>query len=646
MASVIEAHTNGLPGGYTTNTHHTESSTLDTAVVDAAKLERFYIELDGSPTGGGQMIGIGSMTFSDAGAVETNANVDNEMSTWGGSYSFDPSGGHLEIMTADGLSDMSLTISASTGVSSGLTAGDVSTNYGPVEFYGIVFDGNEGAGTSNGSVVGYYVPVFIDGTTHHLFFPTADQDLSNVSFPDGNGSSTSLITHADALEDGDSSNAGTYVAYVDLIAYDAVITGTTEPDRIVTGTDSGDLIDASFTGDPDGDRIDNDDGNPNTTTGNDDSVVAGAGNDTVLSGVGDDTIRAGEGDDSVNAGVGDDLIEGGAGNDILTGGDGDDTFIYVEGDGADTITDFGAGESGSDTDGDQSNNDFIDLSSFYNATTLAEVNAASTVKDYGSALAMLRADAADGKIDGVIDGVDYSAQIGDIDLTLENGGAAVTGKDLTFDNTNVICFTRGTLIKTIEGDRRIEDLRQGDLVWTKDNGFQPIRWIGSKALSQDLLENVPNLRPVHILAGALGQGLPKRDLMVSPQHRILVNSKIAKRMTHENEVLVSAKQLLQLDGFDYAETENGVEYYHFLFDRHEIVEAEGAQSESLFTGPEALKAVDPEARAEILSIFPELAELDYSTSFTPVRPILSGRQSRKLTVRHKQNRKSLLAGAL
>lgn len=646
MASINEAHTNGLPGGYITNTHHTESSTLDTAVVDAAKLERFYIELDAPLTGGGQMIGIGSMTFSDAGAVETNANVDAEMSTWGGDYSFDPSGGHLEIMTADGLSDMSLTIAASTGVSSGLTAGDVFTNYGPVQLYGIVFDGSEGAGTSNGSVVGYYVPVTVDKVTHHLFFPTADQDLSNVTFPDGSGSSISTITNVDALEDGDSSSAGTYVAYVDLAAYDSVITGTNEPDRIVTGTDSGDLIDASFTGDPDGDQIDNNDGNPNSETGDDDSVVAGAGNDTVLSSLGNDTIRAGAGDDSVNAGVGDDLIEGGAGKDVLTGGDGDDTFIYVAGDGADTITDFGAGESGSDTDGDQSNNDFIDLSAFYNATTLDAVNASSMVNNYNSELAMLRADAADGTIDGIIYGVDYSAQIGDIDLTLENGGTFVTGKDLTFDNTNVICFTRGTLIKTIEGERAIEELRQGDLVWTKDNGFQTIRWIGSKVLSEDLIKTAPNLRPVRILAGALGQGLPKRDLMVSPQHRILVNSKISNRMTHVDEVLVSAKHLLQLQGFDYADLEHGVEYYHFLFDRHEIVEAEGAQSESLFTGPEALKAVDPEARAEILAIFPELAELDYSASFTSVRPILSGRQSRKLTVRHKQNRKSLLMGTV
>ena len=333
---------------------------------------------------------------------------------------------------------------------------------------------------------------------------------------------------------------------------------------------------------------------------------------------GDDSFAGGSGDDTVNAGSGDDTIDGADGDDSLTGGDGNDTFVFDES-GDDTISDFGVGNSGSQDDGDQSNNDFIDLEDYY--TDIFE----------------LRADFED---DGLL-----NQSVGDFsDNTAFTGSLTLTGlskTDLTFDTTNVICFTRGTMIKMIEGDRAIEDLRQGDLVWTKDDGFQPIQWIGSKALDQATLEAAPKLRPVRIKAGAMGRGLPKRDLIVSPQHRVLVNSKIVQRMTKEDEVLVSAKHLLQINGVDYLDAD-GVEYFHFLFDKHQIVLAEGAESESLFTGPEALAAVEPEAREEILEIFPELASMDYDATITAVRPILSGRQSRKLTVRHVQNRKALL----
>ena len=82
-------------------------------------------------------------------------------------------------------------------------------------------------------------------------------------------------------------------------------------------------------------------------------------------------------------------------------------------------------------------------------------------------------------------------------------------------------------------------------------------------------------------------------------------------------------------------------YVHFLFDRHQIVESEGAETESLFTGPEALKTVDSAARVEILHLFPELASIDYDRLPDPVRPILSGRQGRKLANRHAHNKKHL-----
>ena len=105
--------------------------------------------------------------------------------------------------------------------------------------------------------------------------------------------------------------------------------------------------------------------------------------------------------------------------------------------------------------------------------------------------------------------------------------------------------------------------------------------------------------------------------------------------------MVAANHLLQVEGIDVVQDADSVTYVHFLFDRHQIVESEGAETESLFTGPEALKTFDSAARVEILHLCPELASIDYDCLPDPVRPILSGRQGSKLANRHANNKKYL-----
>ena len=97
-----------------------------------------------------------------------------------------------------------------------------------------------------------------------------------------------------------------------------------------------------------------------------------------------------------------------------------------------------------------------------------------------------------------------------------------------------------------------------------------------------------------------------------------------------DEVLVAAKHLLSLDGVELAEDVTEVTYVHVLFDRHEVVYAEGAQSESLYTGEQALRAVGDSARAEIFALFPELA----AGTVPGARKFLTGRQGRDLAARH------------
>ncbi len=204
------------------------------------------------------------------------------------------------------------------------------------------------------------------------------------------------------------------------------------------------------------------------------------------------------------------------------------------------------------------------------------------------------------------------------------------------------CFARGTMIATEFGDIAVENLTEDMRIWTRDHGLQPIRWIGSRRLGPDALAHNESLKPIRIRAGALGNGTPVQDLIVSQQHRILVRSRIALKMFGSQEVLVAAKQLLQIPGIDIIEDATEVEYFHFLFDRHEVVLSNGAETESLFTGPEALKALGVAVSEEIFALFPELR--NHAPGYVPTgaRHLASGRMGRKLAIRHLQNRRDLV----
>lgn len=223
-----------------------------------------------------------------------------------------------------------------------------------------------------------------------------------------------------------------------------------------------------------------------------------------------------------------------------------------------------------------------------------------------------------------------------VSLTLDPNGQLI----LDPDDIDIVCFARGTMILTEAGPVAVEDLRAGDMVVTRDNGPQPLRWIGSQAVSARMLRAVPRLTPVRIRAGALGDGLPEADLIVSPQHRVLVRSRIAQRMFGTAEVLVAAKQLLMLDGFELATDLAEVEYFHIMFDRHEVVLSNGAETESLFTGPQALRMVGPAARQELMTLFPDLAAPDHRP--VPARDLAPGRTARHMAERHARNARALV----
>ena len=199
-----------------------------------------------------------------------------------------------------------------------------------------------------------------------------------------------------------------------------------------------------------------------------------------------------------------------------------------------------------------------------------------------------------------------------------------------FDTNSPLCFTRGVLIETLDGPRAIETLKVGDLVLTKDNGAKPIAWIGHRSIGARVLAQKPELAPIRIKAGALGKGIPEADLVVSPQHRILVRSRIAQRMFDTNEILVAAKLLLEVDGIDICAECEGVEYFHLLFDRHEVVKSNGLWTESFQPGDMTLKGMGNAQRSEIYELFPELKTQAGLNDYQAARRTLKKHEARLL----------------
>lgn len=195
----------------------------------------------------------------------------------------------------------------------------------------------------------------------------------------------------------------------------------------------------------------------------------------------------------------------------------------------------------------------------------------------------------------------------------------------------LICFATGTRIATDRGPKPIEDLRVGDLVATCDHGFKAIRWIGSQRISRRALRMDERLRPVRIAAGALGDGLPERDLLVTRQHRLCVTAPPAAARGSAGEVLVPAKDFCGSPGAAQLGHEAPVEYWHLLFDAHELVLAEGVPAESLFLGVQARRSIEPADIAELRAIFPgPFAEPDKQGTWALARPELRGRRARRL----------------
>lgn len=186
-----------------------------------------------------------------------------------------------------------------------------------------------------------------------------------------------------------------------------------------------------------------------------------------------------------------------------------------------------------------------------------------------------------------------------------------------FGTSVLACFARGMRIETDRGMVPVEEIEEENLVRTLDHGLQPVRRVLSKKV-----EGFGALAPVVFRAGVLGNG---RDLVVSPHHRVLLSGWQAELLAGCQDALAMAKDVVNgktVLRLPMAE----VEYFHLLFDRHEVIFAEGAPTESYhpLLGDSDLRA--PETQDELLTLFPEL-HLEAALFGPAVRPTLTAQEA-------------------
>jgi|GEM_PF-6546663 len=381
---------------------------------------------------------------------------------------------------------------------------------------------------------------------------------------------------------------------------DNTLTGTDEDDKIKgkSGSDTleGKGGDDTLTGDSGDDTLLGGTGN--------DELEGGSSHDALSGGDGNDTLHGDSGDDLLSGGDGDDVLDGGWGADTIFGGDGNDTITAVDGD----VVDGGAGDDQIDMGGHSGGSDTIVFGAGSGHDTVTGWSPESDNIHIGGASPadVTLTPTADPQVWVMtLDGAPDASLTLDFTYHWDSsiGEADIRARILTSDDTPLpqdpygppICLTTGAMIDTAAGPCPIEALRPGDLVLTRDAGAQPLRANLHRHVPAAAQAADPALRPVVIEAGAFGGGLPGQRMLVSLQHAFLAHD---PRPGGKGEVLIRARHVAEELGKarHTCQPFQPVTYFHLLFDRHQLIRADGVWTESVFAGAEALRA-DPVLRS-------------------------------------------------
>ncbi|MDG1115870.1 MAG: Hint domain-containing protein [Flavimaricola sp.] len=186
----------------------------------------------------------------------------------------------------------------------------------------------------------------------------------------------------------------------------------------------------------------------------------------------------------------------------------------------------------------------------------------------------------------------------------------------------VICFTPGTIILTEDGPRRVEEIGEGCRVQTKDDGCEEVLWIGHRHISGARLHAMPHLSPIRLREGALDKGVPDASLLVSPDHRVVLRGPRARALFNTDEVLVAARDLVNDHNIVVDRAVRGVSYIHMLLPRHQVVFANGVETESFHPASAVLATMEDVQLTELFHRLPDLAT-DPQTYGSYARRVLS-----------------------
>ena len=193
-------------------------------------------------------------------------------------------------------------------------------------------------------------------------------------------------------------------------------------------------------------------------------------------------------------------------------------------------------------------------------------------------------------------------------------------------------FGRGTLIATPRGEVAVEDLRPGDRLRTRDNGDQPLRWIGSCNLDHGRIDNPAlmqgdapddDMPAIRIKADALGELRPMQDLVVSRRFRMLTNHAACAALFGTPETLAPAAELLDEISIARLRPSADMEFYNLMCDRHQIILANGLETETWHPGPYGVATMEADQHDALRHILPHLAG-DLSDFGPLARPLLRG----------------------
>lgn len=182
-----------------------------------------------------------------------------------------------------------------------------------------------------------------------------------------------------------------------------------------------------------------------------------------------------------------------------------------------------------------------------------------------------------------------------------NGAHALTDYDET--SNILVCFAQDTQIATATGEVAVQDLRIGDQLRTHDGRLVPLRWVAKRHISGAELAATPALRPIRFAKGCMGRNTPNRDLLVSPQHRVLITDSQNAMHFGTDTVLVPAKYLLGALTEQTCPTE-GVTYYHLLCDQHDMLISNGMTTESYQPSIHAIGAMESDTRLDFYAQIP------------------------------------------